>query len=270
MKHTVAVVVPLHNRKDLTNDEQISLRHLLHYLGRYDKYLVAPKSLDVSHPEFDVKRFRDSYFGSTQANIRLMLCENFYRAFEKYTYILVYHLDALVLSDQLLQWCEAGYDYIGAPWIKCNDTPRVTVPRVGNSGFALKKVESFLKVFESDRYTVDPDQYWADLCRGKSVWEQLIHLPRKYLKRLRTFNGARREMGRWHLRSGRRNEDYFWSDEAVKYYPEFKIPSVETSLRFAFEVGPRLCFRMNNRQLPFGCHAWPRYDRAFWEPYLLK
>jgi hypothetical protein len=27
---------------------------------------------------------------------------------------------------------------------------------------------------------------------------------------------------------------------------------------------------MNNHRLPFGCHAWPRYDRMFWEPYLVK
>ena len=36
------------------------------------------------------------------------------------------------------------------------------------------------------------------------------------------------------------------------------------------EVSPRLCFERNHRQLPFGCHAWARYDGAFWEPHLLK
>jgi hypothetical protein len=34
-------------------------------------------------------------------------------------------------------------------------------------------------------------------------------------------------------------------------------------------VAPRLCFELNGRKLPFGCHAWQRYDRGFWEPYLL-
>ncbi len=78
-------------------------------------------------------------------------------------------------------------------------------------------------------------------------------------------------MASWHLRTdGRQNEDYFWADEAVRYCPEFKVASLDVGLRFAFEVAPRRCFELNNGTLPFGCHAWPRYDRAFWEPYLLK
>jgi len=67
-----------------------------------------------------------------------------------------------------------------------------------------------------------------------------------------------------------RHEDHFWSDEAIKYHPEFRVASTELGLRFAFEVAPRYCFELNNYTLPFGCHAWPRYDRNFWEPYLLK
>ena len=71
------------------------------------------------------------------------------------------------------------------------------------------------------------------------------------------FNGARWQMRRW-----QRNEDYFWSDEAVHFYPEFKVASFEDGLRFAFEVAPRLCLELNGGKLPFGCHAWPRYDRG--------
>jgi hypothetical protein len=71
-------------------------------------------------------------------------------------------------------------------------------------------------------------------------------------------------------KDGTANCDYFWSDEAVKYWPDFKIASVETGLKFAFEVAPRWCFERNGGRLPFGCHAWPRYDRAFWEPHLLR
>ncbi len=75
-------------------------------------------------------------------------------------------------------------------------------------------------------------------------------------------------MFRWLQR--RTEADIFWSDEAVHYYPDFKIADVATGLRFAFEVSPRLCLERNQQQLPFGCHAWARYDRAFWEPYLLQ
>lgn len=268
---TVAVVVTLYNRKELTLDELISYRHLVHYLEKYDKFMVAPKSLDVEYPGFSMKRFDDRFFGSTVANTRLLLSPSFYRTFRDYKYILMYQLDALVFSDQLLEWCETGLDYIGAPWINSPDSPWVKIPRVGNGGLSLRKVESFLRVLDSERYTIDPHRYWREFCRDKPRYLRYLNLPRKYLKRLRMFNGARWEAGRWHLRwDGTRNEDHFWSDAATTYYPEFKIASVETGLRFSFEVAPRRCFEMNNRQLPFGCHAWPRYDRAFWEPYLLK
>jgi hypothetical protein len=83
--------------------------------------------------------------------------------------------------------------------------------------------------------------------------------------RLNAFSNAK-----WQLSIWQKNEDIFWGYEAKKYYPEFRIASVEASLRFAFEVAPRLCFELNNHTLPFGCHAWHKYDREFWEPYLLK
>lgn len=84
------------------------------------------------------------------------------------------------------------------------------------------------------------------------------------------FNNARLEMARWHLRpDGTSNEDHFWSDRAQHYMPDFRVASLEQGLRFAFEVAPRMCFDLTRGRLPFGCHAWPRYDRAFWEPYLL-
>lgn len=262
---TVAIVVPLSNKKELTPDEEISLKHLIHFLGKYDKYMVAPKSLAAEYPGFEIKRFSDRLFGSLEAHKKLSFSPGFYKAFREYKYILMYHLDALVLSDQLMEWCETDLDYIGPPWITCDDAPWVRVPRVGNSGFSLRKIESFLKVIYSPIYSIDPREYWERFCRSNPRYIQYLNIPRKYLKYVRMLNGARWHMSRW-----KENDDFFWSDEARKYYPEFKIASFETGLRFGFELAPRLCFEMNNRRLPFGCHAWQRYDREFWEPYLLK
>ena len=104
-KQRVAVVVPMHNRSELSRDEQISFAHLVHYLRPYDKYLVVPESLSITLPGCELKRFGDEYFGSVAANTRLLLSENFYASFRQYQYILIYHLDALVFSDQLSAWC---------------------------------------------------------------------------------------------------------------------------------------------------------------------
>lgn len=265
IKNKVAIVVPMSNRAELTPDEEISYRHLVHYLGRYGKYLVVPQSLSIELPGFNIARFDNRFFGSVSANTQLMLSRQFYERFLKYEYILIYHFDALVFSDDLEQWCELDYDYIGPPWLPSDDTPWVNTPGVGNGGFSLRKTSGCLKVLNSKRYTIDPDEYWLKYCASRSRPVQLLNFPRKYLKRFRIFNNIQREIAGF-----RDNEDKFWGFRALNYFPEFKIADVDTALRFAFESEPACSFVRANYTLPFGCHAWPKYDRAFWEPYLLQ
>ena len=264
-QYKVAVVVPMSNRADLYPDEEISLRHLTHYLGRYPNYLVVPDGLSIDRPGFQLARFGSEYFGSAAANTRLMLSTHFYERFQQYEYILIYHLDALVFSDRLEEWCDKGYDYIGPPWQITEDTPWVKTPGVGNGGFCLRKVSSCLKVLNSTRYTIEPEHYWEKYRAAHSPVEQIINFPRKYLKRLKMFNNIDREIVKFS-----KNEDLFWGNRARHYYPDFKIAPIEVALQFAFEGAPRDCYEQNENSLPFGCHAWPKYDRSFWEPYLLQ
>jgi hypothetical protein len=266
---TVAVVVPLSNRNEFTPEEEISLGHLKKFLGRYDKYFVIPRSLKIESSGFGIKRFDEKFFGTVQAHTRLMFSPTFYRTFADYEYILIYHLDSLVFSDQLVQWCEMGFDYIGSPWIKSEGAPYLGPAdlenQVGNGGFSLRKVESFLKVIYSPRYSTDPMRYWEEISASTPGYRKYMRLPKFFLKHLKVFNSARREISKYPF-----NEDMFWATRARHLYPEFKIAPLEVALRFAFECAPRACFEKNNHTLPFGCHAWPRYDREFWEPYLLK
>ena len=264
-QYKVAVVVPMSNRADLYPDEEISLRHLTHYLGRYPNYLVVPDGLSIDRPGFQLARFGSEYFGSAAANTRLMLSTHFYERFQQYEYILIYHLDALVFSDRLEEWCDKGYDYIGPPWQITEDTPWVKTPGVGNGGFCLRKVSSCLKVLNSTRYTIEPEHYWEKYRAAHSPVKQIINFPRKYLKRLKMFNNIDREIVKFS-----KNEDLFWGNRARHYYPDFKIAPIEVALQFAFEGAPRDCYEQNENSLPFGCHAWPKYDRSFWEPYLLQ
>jgi hypothetical protein len=265
---TVAIVVPVSNRSDLTAEEQVSLRHLVHYLGRYDRFLVAPKGLQIDLPGFGIEYFDPRYFGSGRAHAKMMLSRHFYARFREYRYILIYHLDALVFSDDLATWCEAGYDYIGAPWLRSPDAPHDGFTGVGNGGFSLRKVESFLRVFDSPVLAEDPQRYqlhWQQHFGSRPMFVQALNSPRKYLKRMHLFNNIRHAIARYSF-----NEDHFWADEAAKYYPNLKIAPVETALRFAFECAPRYCFAQNGEQLPFGCHARNKHDPDFWQPYLLE
>ncbi|HEX9782939.1 MAG TPA: DUF5672 family protein [Opitutaceae bacterium] len=265
----VVITVPLSRSSNLKPDEEISLRHLRHFLGAYDKVLVVPKSLDLPYfPDFQVKQFGDQYFGSVSAYNSLMLSREFYRAFGDYEFMLHYHLDALVFSDQLLQWCDAGWDYIAPPWVHCKEAEWVREPFVGNGGFSLRRIDAFLRVLKSRRLAVDPDKDWEHYILPRSKVRRLLGRPRRILRHYWPFNGVHTEI-RSYLEQNQ-NEDLFWAHNAVKYYPNFKMAPVEEGMRFAFELVPGRLFEMNSRKLPFGCHAFGRYDRAFWEPYLLK
>jgi len=66
------------------------------------------------------------------------------------------------------------------------------------------------------------------------------------------------------------HEDQFWSWAAPLFKPDFRIPTCEQALSFAFECAPRVCLEANQGRMPFGCHAWAKFDRAFWEPFLLE
>lgn len=261
----VAIVVPLSTRPGLNVDEQMSLRHLRHYLGKYDKFMVAPKFLAVDYPDFEVKRLDDSYFGSQRAHSWLQLSPDFYEAFLDYKYIFMYHLDSLAFSDQLKFWCDKDFDFIGAPWFPGQATPWVKEPTVGNSGFSLHKVRSFLRVIYSPRLMMEPSLVWEHFQRTGS----LVSLLRMFRRCLFFRNNIRWDMETW-MRPSDANCDMFFAARAKLYLPEFQVATPEEALQFAFETDPRGCFRKNSGRLPFGCHAWGRYDRAFWEPYLLR
>ena len=264
----VAVVVPLSNRTTFTEDEKISLKHLLHFLPEYDKYFIAPEGLGVKVQGVDNKYFNAKFFGSLSAHNRLLLSEIFYQTFSDYRFILNYHLDSLVFSDQLTEWCEKDYDFIGPPWIEHEDAPYSDYPiyngKVGNGGFSLRKIESFLKVLNSRKRYMDASALRA-LYSAEPWYARFLKFPKKYMRYFPHFNNVKFEIAKF-----RDNEEAFWSNRAQHYYPAFKIPSVETALQFGFECVPEYCFKVNNRTLPFGCHAWPKYDRVFWEKYILK
>lgn len=259
---SVAVAVPIY-RAELAADELQSLRHLDAHLERHDRFFVAPSSLRPRHPGFEVLPFPDACFTSIESYSRLLLSTSFYRAFAAYRYVLVHQLDALVFSDRLATWCEAGYDYLGAPWLIDPEVPEKGFSRVGNGGLSLRRVDACLRVLESRRH-VDGG---PSLVRVLTA--PLPDLPRhRLLKRVRVLRearlGARAYAGLYTL-----NEDHFWADRAALFDPGFRVAPVDVALGFSFERAPRYCCERNGGRLPFGCHAWSRWDRAFWEPHLL-
>ncbi|WP_069660340.1 DUF5672 family protein [Arcticibacter eurypsychrophilus] len=262
----VAIVVPVYKPFELCSEMEIkSLKRVTEVLnGRPILFIHGvqfnPKAyLDFMAPlEIKCIAFQKKYFNGHSSYNRLCLSKVLYDSFLDFDYILIHQLDAFVFKDDLDYWCNQGYDYIGAPWFKGTNQPSFPLEfnGSGNGGFSLRKVQSFRKI-ASKRYFVQ--------------FHKLAHYinnrynPKKYpllqnnilantaIKYIRNFVG-------W--------EDEFYGRVVPKIFPWFKVAQPQTAMKFSFEVMPDELFKMNNNQLPFGCHAWETYNRSFWIKFI--
>jgi hypothetical protein len=250
----LVVVVPVF-RDHFSDSEILSLRQLYKHKNKYKIISITPNDLPQKS-DFDQNiQFNNRYFVGTSSYSKLLLSKEFYTHFLDYEYILIYQLDCIILSDDLKSWCELGYDYIGAPLFWNKNKPENGFSRVGNGGLSLRKVNTFLKVLNSQHV---PN------------WYQILKnpLPDRSQFDIRKRISVYREMQRgakWYANQYSLNEDLFWSDRAKYFYPNFKIAPVNVGLQFAFEAHPRYCYEKNNKNLPFGAHAWEKWGRKFWE-----
>ena len=261
---TVAIVVPAYYKPKFTADELISLKHLKKYLYAYDKYFIVPDNISFHNYRekgFRYIKFPKKYFFSAKTYNKLLLKETFYETFAKYEYILIYQLDALVFSDQLEKWCNSGYDYIAAPWFGSKigwlSHKQGFPANGGNGGFSLRNVKSFLKVLREVKKQIK-----------RASKNSLIH--KLWFVEAILLGKSHKIWLNAPANNYPFNEDGFWSLEAPKYLNSYKVAPFKEALKFSFERFPKRCFKLNNNTLPFGCHAWVKYDRSFWLPYLNK
>jgi hypothetical protein len=273
---TVCVVIPVF-RASLTRAERAALERCHSVLQRYPVAMAAPEGLDCTalsarYPALRKEGFPDQYFASAHAYNCLMLADEFYARFAQYEYILLHQLDAFVFEDQLSDWCERGYDYVGAPWIwsireptlpyrvytaalrricrliarpRANDSPpdtffyRQLAYAAGNGGFSLRRVASMRRALARL-----PER--ADLYRNAKPSVR-----------------AERATGRW-------GEDVFFSVEANRYRGCVRVPRFKTAATFAWETSPTIAARVAGIALPFGCHGWDKLHTGDWRPVFAR
>ena len=67
--------------------------------------------------------------------------------------------------------------------------------------------------------------------------------------------------------------DELWINKNLQNDESFlflKKPTINEAVKFAFELYPSTLFEFNNENLPFGCHAWDKYEyNTFWQKYIL-
>lgn len=73
------------------------------------------------------------------------------------------------------------------------------------------------------------------------------------------------EMNQELLTNNQVPEDLFFS---VLDGIDFHVAPPKIALEFAFEMKVKECYAKNGNKLPFGCHAWHRFDLPFWKPII--
>ncbi len=253
----VAVVIPFY-RDTISEFEQIALEQCHKVLAAYPIVAIKPQSLllpaAVQCFTFtSTINFEDKYFDGIKGYNMLMLSADFYKAFLNYEYILIYQLDAFVFKDELAEWCNRNYDYIGAPWLRRKsygllkdkfyslkyylhtrfDLKKNGIPtteqfynKVGNGGFSLRRVKKFYDL-------------------SNQLREEALH----YLSQ----------------NNHRFNEDAFWSIAVNRRQECLNIPHYKIAAGFSIEFEPERALQINKGGLPFGCHAWDLY-LDYWRP----
>jgi len=262
------IVVPIY-RPDLTADEEVSLASIRKHLSDYGFCFVAPESLDLAgilQGGEEVERFPDEFFSGIAGYNRLLKSSGFYDRFRSYDYILIAQLDCLIFSSNLNEWMNRGWDYLAAPWFKgFSEDYTFGLWRVGNGGLSLRRVESYLRVLRQPVITGSIYPRWGHCAWRPPLesWESGLYQKVSAIHRINPLarqHSVGDELGHFFY-----NEDVFWAIEAPKFDPSFKVAPAEAALSFAFESSPRWSYEKNGCRLPFGCHAWARYDRAFWK-----
>lgn len=252
------VVFPVY--KSLSEREIVFFEQALRMTSAFDHVFVVPQSFvaDFTFDKFDCKlvRFHDSYFKTITGYNLLMLSSEFYSTFRDYEYMLVHQADVYLFRPELERWCDSGYDYIGAPWLKpskrnkaffynfilkyvpfCYSAHKRKVmelyDNVGNGGLSLRKIDVFIE-------TLDMPQA-----------QNVLSL---YKERLKTDTLY--------------NEDIFWSVEAPRINRHFRKPDWQEALPFAIETHAAYAYDYMGQQLPFGCHAPEKYEPEFWDNFI--
>ena len=202
--------------------------------------LACPEGLDIGMylnlwPDLKVQRFAPEHFVSVKSYNDLVISSDFYYPFASaYEYLLIYQLDAFLLTNQITAFCELGYDYYGAPWLTgfpqyrffLNRWPlRLNTKRfyVGNGGLSLRKISSTIDLLNRKRGHVSKTFFMEDAFFG------------------------------------------YWGS----IDPHFHACPLEIAARFSLEAHPEHWLQITGA-LPMGFHGFEVWDQDFYPPLLLK
>ena len=271
----LAVILIIAHKPILNDAEIASLKQCYLILSNYSIKLVCPEGMDISvyktvNEKADIV-FIDPKWQATYKMFNELKKSNYLlKKFIDYQYLLFYELDAWVFKDELAYWCNKNYDYNGAVWFDGweNASCESKMIGIGNGGFSLRKVSTSLLILKRINTIKIIRNFWYKSFFLRVIKFNYFILPFSKLLKIKNtihLNDALFNVGI--------NEDYFWTQIGAKVFSDFKLAPLDDAFKFSFEVNASLLFKKNNNQLPFGCHAWQRYEPDFWKksiPFIIK
>lgn len=249
----VKIVIPLY-KETLSAQEKQALANNVNILSAYPITFLKPEGTDVSvvtsgYPQAEMLEVSAEWLGRKRGIAgynEMMMSKEFYDMFSDYEYILICQTDVWIFRDELMRWCERGYDIVAAPW--------PTRPRYRH--FPLKQLFSLRKAICPNSKSVQRQEKCGKVGNGGLS-----------LRRIASFQAAclRYSDEIEHFMRIKENEDIFWA-----FVPEdFNYPSEKAALEFSFDNKPALCYRLNGKRLPMGCHGYMHKSRLeFWRRFI--
>lgn len=280
-QHRCVVVIPVYRVP--TPMEQCSFVQCLRVLRNYAITIVTHEGVDLERfeeiskaeqKELGVEYFDKHYFAGISGYNALCLSKDFYGRFtDRFEYMLIYQLDAWVFKDELQQWCDREYDYVGSPFFISPDdfkTFTKNLGGVGNGGLSLRRLQYCIDVLSCpiSKPFLSSQKIWKIWMTSMKYSKEPLLSKLKYTVRCILMNFGRKNTLGYFIKYN--NEDYILSDFASgSNFLKPHIPTAEEAISFSFEIYPSLLFQWNHQRLPFGCHAFEKYEfENFWSKYI--
>ncbi len=224
----VAVVIPLY-KSTLSKQEELSLLQCLRILGKHPIIFVTPESLNTS--------FLSAYDIRIQA---IRFKDEYFKSTKTYNKLLTstFFYQAFLNFEYILIYQLDAYVFEDTLLDWCS------------KGYDYVGAPKLKKHHLSDTFSCEP----VLMNGGLSL--------RKIQPILRYLNVYHFFFKEWLA-----NEDMMFSFAQRRVYGLrflLKLPTWREALAFSIEKNPQTCYNILGK-LPFGCHAWERYDPKFWE-----
>lgn len=275
------VVIPVY-KSSFNKYEIISLRSCLNKLSSHCISILCPASkidavytsvCSIGKPPQSAKlrihSVPDTWLSSHMWYNKLMLSRDFYDFYRsEFTHVLISQLDSYVFDDRLIDWCKAGYSYIGAPIKRLGrqDNSRLKYV-IGCGGFSLRHIDSFLKILV-DSPTVLCTRDYCDILSSYSFKGKISRLTNVLTMHL--TRGTRLAFPHNRLNDCLGIlEDMCYGYYIPKLDSSFTVPSIHVASQFSLDTDVEY-FINNTEAIPFGVHSWwtNKTNLAFWSKYV--